>query len=120
MYSYIICHPDIGYVVITLSKFSSAPTDYHYNLLNGGSKYLHNTIEWGIWIQHTKPLYHVEFQLLKWYNIPIKPINDQIFEVDINQPILTGFVDTAYVNELQKRRSTTELVFFFLWWCNCV
>ena len=49
----------------------------------------------------------------KWYNIPIKPINDQIFEVNINQLILTGFVDTAHANKLQKCWLTTGLVFTF-------
>ena len=49
----------------------------------------------------------------KWYNIPVELLNDQIFEVDINQPILTGFVNTAYANKLKKQCSTTGLVFTF-------
>ena len=48
MYVYITCRPDIGNVVTTLSKFSSAPTEYHYCLLKGVAIYLQNTIEWGI------------------------------------------------------------------------
>ena len=44
MYAYITCHPDIGYAVTTLSKFSSAPTEYHYMLLKGVAIYLQNTI----------------------------------------------------------------------------
>ena len=58
-------------------------------------------------------LQHPEFQKSTWYNIPIKPINDKIFDVDINCPILAGFVDAAHANELRKRRSTTGLVFSF-------
>ena len=48
MYTYITCCPDIRYAVTTLSKFSSAPTEYHYTLLKGVAIYLQNTIEWGI------------------------------------------------------------------------
>ena len=48
MYAYILCCPDIGYIVTTLSKFSSAPTDYHYKSLKGVAKYLRNTIKWRI------------------------------------------------------------------------
>ena len=48
MYVYITCCPSIGYAVTTLLEFSSALTDYHYNLLKGVAKYLHNTIEWCI------------------------------------------------------------------------
>ena len=35
MYAYITCHPNIGYAVTTLSKFSSVPTEYHLKLLKG-------------------------------------------------------------------------------------
>ena len=45
MYVYITCCPDISYAVTTLSKFSSAPTEYHYTLLKGVVIYLRNTIE---------------------------------------------------------------------------
>ena len=50
---------------------------------------------------------------MKWYDIPIDKINNQIFDVNINQPILTRFVDAAHANELRKRHSTTGLVFTF-------
>ena len=30
MYAYITCRPDIGYAITTLSKFSSAPSAFHY------------------------------------------------------------------------------------------
>jgi hypothetical protein len=49
MYAYITCQPDIGYyAVITLSKFSTSPSAYHYKLLKGVAKYLRSTILWGI------------------------------------------------------------------------
>ena len=47
------------------------------------------------------------------HNIPVENINNKVFDVNINQLILTGFVDAAHANELQKRRSTTGLVFTF-------
>ena len=103
MYAYITCRPDIGYAVTTLSKFSSAPTEYHYTLLNGVAIYLRNTIEWGIQFHCKRKLQHPDFQPSTWYNIPIEPLNDQNFDVNINCPILTGFVDAAHVNELKKR-----------------
>ncbi|KAG7338168.1 reverse transcriptase RNA-dependent DNA polymerase [Nitzschia inconspicua] len=35
LYAYITCRPDIGYAVVTLSKFASAPHAYHYSCLKG-------------------------------------------------------------------------------------
>ena len=113
MYAHITCQPDIGYAVTTLSKFSSAPTEFHYKLLKGVAKYLRNTAEWGIRFRRSKQLNHPEFQPSKWYNIPVENIDNKFFDVNINQPILTGFVDAAHANDLRKRRSTTGLVFTF-------
>lgn len=102
MYAYITCCPDIGYAVTTLSKFSSAPTEYHFTLLKGVAIYLRNTIEWDIRFHRKLKLQYPDFQPSTWYNIPIKPLKNQIFDVDINCPILSGFVDVAHANELQK------------------
>ena len=113
MYAYITCRPDIGYAVTTLSKFSSSPSQYHYGLLKGVAKYLRNTIDWGIRFRRTKQLLHPEFQKSEWYNIPVEPINEKIFNININVPTLIGFVDAAHGNELRKRRSTTGLVYTF-------
>ena len=46
MYAYITCCPDIGYVVTTLSKFSSPSIEYYYMLLKEVTVYFQNTIEW--------------------------------------------------------------------------
>ena len=35
MYVYVTYRPDIGYAVTTMSKFSTKPSKYHYELLNG-------------------------------------------------------------------------------------
>ena len=85
MYSYITCRSDIGYAVTTLSKFSSAPTDYHYKLLKGVTKYLRS--------------------------IPYDP--SVSFDVKIDSPQLVSFVDADNANELKKSRSTTSYVFTF-------
>ena len=60
-----------------------------------------------------KNLQHPDFQPSTWYNIPIEPLNDQIFDVNINRPILTGFVVAVHANKLRKRQSATGLVFTF-------
>ena len=111
MYAYITCRPDIGYAVTSLSKFSNAPSKYHYKLLKGVAKYLRSTIDWGVRFHRTKPLKHPQFQPTKWYNIP----DDNGFSktVNINQPLLIGFCDAAHANDLRKRRSTTGIIFTF-------
>lgn len=53
MYAYITCRPDIGYAITTLSKFSSAPSAFHYRQLRHVAKYVRSTIEWGI--EFTRP-----------------------------------------------------------------
>ena len=48
LYAYITCRPDIGYAVITLSKFSVASAKIHFVLLKNVAKYLRRTIDWGL------------------------------------------------------------------------
>ena len=43
MYTYVICHPNIGYTITTMSKFSTKPSKSHYKLLKGTTKYLPET-----------------------------------------------------------------------------
>ena len=47
MYVYITCHPNIGYTINTLSKFSLEPSAFHYKLLWGVTKYLCSKTTWG-------------------------------------------------------------------------
>ena len=49
-----------------------------------------------------------------YYNIPADPSLSSTFNVDIDQPILHCFVDAAHGNDVQKRRSTTGVVFTFM------
>ena len=62
MYAYITCQPDIWYTVTTMSKFSSAPTAYHYKLLKEVGKCLHSTIGWSIKFKQTKHLENPVFE----------------------------------------------------------
>ena len=104
----ITCRPDIGYAVITLSKFSVAPAKIHYVLLKNVAKYLRRTIDWGLIYRKTIP-------------DPGMPIGERpslILPADLpefptpSSPIqLTCYVDAAHGNELTRRRSTTGYAF---------
>ena len=121
MYAYITCHPDIGYSITTLSKFSCAPVEYHYKLLQMIAKYLQVTAHWGIRFKQSKPSsltkknYTKEggFFCTTSYNIPDDLTLKEAFNVDINTSKLVGFVDAAHANDLCKRRSTTGVLFTF-------
>ena len=69
MYTYIICWPDIGYSITTLSKFSCAPAEYHYKLLQMIAKYLQVTAHWGICFKRSKPLSLTEKDYIKEGNV---------------------------------------------------
>ena len=106
MYSYITCRPDIGYSVTTLSKFSTAPAEYHYKLLRMVAMYLLKTANWEIRFKRSKPLpltekdYECGFVCATSYDIPVDPTLKQAFNVDINSNKLVGFVDAAHANDL--------------------
>ena len=57
------------------------------------------------------PLNHPEFEPSEWYTI--SDDNGFAETIDINQPLLIGFVDAAHAKDLQKRRSTTGVVITF-------
>ena len=48
IYAYIVCRLDIGYAVVLLSRFASAPAREHYLTLKGICKYLRRTKHWGL------------------------------------------------------------------------
>ena len=43
MYVYVTCRSDIGYAITTMSKFSTKPSKYHYELLREIANYLQET-----------------------------------------------------------------------------
>ena len=81
MYAYITYCPDIGYSITNLSKFSCAPAEYYYKLLQMIAKYLQVTAHWGIYFKWSKPLSLTEKDYTKEggffcttsYNIPDDP-----------------------------------------------
>ena len=48
MYAYVTCCPNIGYVITIMSKFSTKPSQSHYELLKVIVQYLRETKHWGI------------------------------------------------------------------------
>ena len=84
MYSYITCRPDIGYSVTTLSKFSTAPAEYHYKLLRMVAMYLLKTADWEIRFKRTKPL----------------PLTETDYETDLFVLLLIIFQLTSLLNKL--------------------
>ena len=109
MYAYVMCRPDIGYAITTMSKFSTKPSARHYELLKGIGKYLRLTKDWGIKFKRTIPDPTLDDTKFKT-NVEL-PSNLPEFTVDINQPKLIAFVDASYANDPRKRRSTTGFVF---------
>lgn len=104
LYAYITCRPDIGYAVVVLSKFSTAPSDYHYRSLKGVARYLRRTKHWGIRFRRRTSDGSLPpgmpYNLLMDENLPDFPA--------VLSPLqLTGYVDAAHANDLRDRRSTT-------------
>ena len=86
MYAYVTCRPDIGYAIMTMSKFSTTPTALHYQQLKHVAKDLRPTKQWGIRYKRSK--LHEDLPPAEFDSVP--PVeNDanalQGFPVDINQ-----------------------------------
>ena len=111
MYAYVTCRLDIGYAITTLSKFSTAPSTYHYGLLKSVAKYLRKTRSWGIRFKQSAIM--PDFPEEEPQDVIQLPDSIGPFPVDIAQPVLTCFVDAAHANDLRKRRSTTGYVLMF-------
>ena len=108
LYAYVTCRPDIGYAIVTLSKFASCPHDVHFSLLRSVARYLRETKHWGITfhrsgIQSDLPSNPMAFlppdASLPPFPQPATPTS------------LTCFVDAAHGNDMSTRRSTTGYVF---------
>jgi hypothetical protein len=102
LYAYITCRLDIGYAVITLSKFSTCPADIHYNLLKKVCKYLRETRDWGIIYRKTS----VDSSLPPMAFLRVAAPKD-LPPFPADSACLTGFLDAAHANDLRNRRSTT-------------
>ena len=109
MYAYITCQPDIRYDITILSKFSSAPSAFHYKQLQHVAKYVQSTIEWGI--EFTRPTELKDLPPTSEHTD--LPKLEEEFPVDINIQKLLCFVDASHATDLQNRRSITGFVFTY-------
>jgi len=95
IYAYIVCHVDIGYAVVFLSRFSTAPAKEHYLALKGVCKYLHRTKSWGLVYWRMTPVTSLPAvsleQLSPDTNFPKIPASE-----------LVGFVDAAHATDTEK------------------
>jgi hypothetical protein len=104
LYAYIVCRPDIGYAITTLSKFSSSPAPVHYARLKDVARYLRRTSAWGIKFKKLKPDPSMPPCPDKTQDLP----EDQPpFPTSVRMDRLSCFVDAAHANDLRSRRSTT-------------
>jgi len=92
IYAYIVCHIDIGYAVVFLSRFSTAPAKEHYLALKGVCKYLCHTKSWG---------------LVYWHmlSLPIVPLEQLLSDLEfpkISPSELIGFVNVAHATDIEK------------------
>ena len=114
LYAYVTCRPDIGYAVITLSKFSTCPSDFHFVMLRKVAKYLRRTKYWGIHFRRSKrddglPACPTD-SLSTDPTLPAFPSPEAPFHI-------ACFVDAAHANDLRRRRSTTGFAFMMAGGC---
>ena len=101
LYAYITCRPDIGYAVVTLSKFSTCPSDYHYSSLKKVAKYLRRTKHWCI--LYKKTVTHDD--LPPSGHVPLVPEASLPDFPEMPPGVsLTGFFDAAHANDLSMHR----------------
>ena len=108
LYPYVTCRPDIGYAVITLSKFSTCPSEFHFTMLKKVCKYLRRTKHWPIIFKRrtldpSLPSNPHE-SITADPSLPAFPALQSGIRLDC-------FVDAAHANDLRKRRSTTGYAF---------
>ena len=103
MYAFISSHPDIGYAVTMVSKFSTYPGKYHFKLLKGVARYLKHTINWEIRFHRPRLLaepFPGVFSIIIKHDIPEEKSLLKTFDIDIKTPQLKGFMDAAHTNDV--------------------
>ena len=109
MHAYVTCRPDFGYAITVTNKFSIKLSKLHYELLKGIVRYLLKTKNWGI--KYKRSVDRDDLAPVTLASDMIPDENLPSFPVDINQPKLMAFFDTAYANDQRKHQSTTGFVF---------
>ena len=107
LYAYTTCRPDIGYAVVTLSKFATCPDNIHYAYLKGVAKYLRRTIHWGIRYRRYRP---DPTQGSVAYDFASTSDDLPDFPAPSDPLTPMAFVDAAHANDLRNRRSQTGYV----------
>jgi len=106
IYAYIVCCIDIGYALVFLSRFSTAPAKEHYLALKGVCKYLHCTKSWGL-------VYWCMTPVTSLPTVPLEQLSLNTNFPKIPASELVGFVDAAHATDTEKRRSITGWAFCY-------
>jgi len=99
IYAYIVCQLDIGYAIILLSHFTSAPAQEHYLTLKGICKYLRHTKHWGLVYWRQSPV----------NMLPHIPLEQPSLDTTLPKfphvalTELADFVDAAHTTDLEKQ-----------------
>ncbi|GAX10430.1 hypothetical protein FisN_21Lu161 [Fistulifera solaris] len=108
LYTYVTCRPDVGYALVTLSKFAAYPHDVHFTLLKDIARYLRETSDWGIVFHKPAPTPSLPV-IPRTFLAPDPSLPP--FPAATDPTSLQCFVDAAHANDLKTRRSTTGYVF---------
>ncbi len=105
LYAYVVARPDVGYAIVFLSRFATAPHEEHYQALKRVSKYLRATMDWGIiyWRKNKRDdLPDGKFQttVVEDKDLPEFPVNHDLLK-------LVAYVDSAHGTCKRTRRSVT-------------
>ena len=109
---YVSCHSNIGYAVTTLSKFSTCPTQLHYDYLQGVVTYPQHTKNWGIRFHCTcnPASFHTNLPPGNFNDVPTTLPNNFPSFTEVNPHELTCYCNASYANNPRKQRSTTGYV----------
>jgi hypothetical protein len=105
IYAYVVAHPDIGYAVTTLARFSDRPAKKHYNALHRAARYLRMTKSWGLhyWRQQLLPSLPVGM----FQPLPSDPSLPSLLE-PLQSTLLAQCVDAAHATDLKTRQCTSS------------
>ena len=67
------------------------------------------------WVSIRKPEYYQQCYSLCSNTCPKLANPDDVFPVDVNQPVLQVFTDAAFGNDLTRRQSTTGIVLTYFY-----
>lgn len=109
MYCYVNFSPQIGYTICCLSQFSTCPSPTHYNFPKGLAIYLKQAKHRGIWYHEESPTNHNTPLPAGDFKYSPPPLSDSCLPLPKTptSPNPICLVNTAYVNDLFKKCSTT-------------